>query len=84
MRLEHLQSDAPPAHGGIHHSFYQILSSDQIRLSHGSQSIVWMGNTLLHRKVRNAAQDGRQWAKLISKLKSHVVEGAEKRSVLMG
>ena len=66
-RLEHLQSDAAPAHGDINHSFYQIRSLDQVRISHGSQGIVWMDNTILHRKVRQAAQDRRQWAKLINK-----------------
>ena len=66
-RLEHLQSDAAPAHGDAHHSFYQIPALDQVRISHGFQGIVWMDNTIMHRKVGQAAQDRRQWAILINK-----------------
>ena len=66
-RLEHSQSDAAPAHGDINHSFYQIPSLDQIRISHGSQGIAKY-------VVMQLKTEGNGLSLLIN-LKSHVYGG---------
>ena len=68
-RIDYLLSDNPPLHSDIHISDFSIPSTQEVLNSYSSQSVVWMDNTLLFRKVRTFAFSRVCWFKLLNKPK---------------
>ena len=66
-RLRHLESDDPPTHYHITHSFFSIPNITSVRSTHISSSLMWMDNTSLYRRVLPVTQDRRAWARLVHK-----------------
>ena len=74
-RLSHLESDDSPSHYDITHSYFRIPNITSVRSSHISNSLIWMDNTSLHRRILPATQNRRKWACLVSKPpENHVVD----------
>ena len=51
-RIDYLLSDSAPLHADIHNSHFAVPSTQEVFTHHSSQSVVWMENTLLYRRVR--------------------------------
>ncbi len=66
-RISHLASDPAPSHYDINHSFFQIPNITSVRLTHVSNSLVWMDNTSLTRRIRPRALNRREWANVVHK-----------------
>ena len=66
-RLHHMESDEPPSHYEICHSFFAIPNISAVRSSHISSSLMWMDNTSLYRRILPNTQNRRSWAKLVHK-----------------
>ena len=69
-RLRHMESDEPPTHYEIYHSFFAIPNISAVRSSHISSSLMWMDHTSLYRRILPSTQNRRSWAKLVHKPES--------------
>ena len=68
-RIDYLLSDRPPLHSDIHNAYFSIPTTQEVLNLHSSQSVVWMENTLLYRKVRTFAFSRTDWVTLLNKPK---------------
>ena len=68
-RIDYLLSDSPPLHSDIHNSYFSVPTTQEVLNHHSSQSVVWMENTLLYRKVRTFAFSRNNWVQLLHKPK---------------
>ena len=66
-RLSHLESDDPPSHYDITHSYFRIPNIISVRSSHISNSLIWMDNTSLYRRILPATQNRRKRACCVNK-----------------
>ena len=66
-RIDFLASDSAPHHSDIHNDYFRIPSSQEVLSVHSTQSVVWMDNTLLYRKVRANAQNRNTWNTILHK-----------------
>ena len=66
-RLWHMESDDPPSHYDITHSYFRIPNVTSVRSSHVSTSLMWMDNTSFYRKILPATLNRRTWASLVHK-----------------
>ena len=57
QRIDHLMSDQVPTHDHIHHSCFDIPSSQQVRHAHRASGLAWVDNTSLFRYVHPRCQD---------------------------
>ena len=57
QRIDHLMSDQAPTHDHIHHSCFDIPSSQQVRHAHRASGLVWMDKASLFRYVHPRCQD---------------------------
>ena len=71
-RIDYLCSDAAPTHSDIHNDYFCIPSSQEVSNVHSTQSVVWMDNTLLYRKVRSTAQQRQNWNNVLHKPAKHL------------
>ena len=68
-RIDDVLSDVLPSHSDIHSSYFDIPNASSVRAARADagQSLVWMDNTLLYRKVKNHASNRAHWSKLLHK-----------------
>ena len=55
-RIDYLASDSAPYQADIHNDYFRIPNTQEVLSVHATQSVVWMDNTLLYRKVESNAQ----------------------------
>ena len=68
-RIDYLLSDRPPLHSDIHNEYFSVPSTQEVLNLHASQSVAWMENTLLYRKVRTFAFSRTDWGIHLNKPK---------------
>ena len=66
-RIDYLLSDSAPLHTDIHNTYFAVPSTQEVLNQHSSQSVVWMENTLLYRRVRTFAFARDNWVRLLHK-----------------
>ena len=67
LRSEYVESDAPPSHLDLGHSFFGIPTQTDIIRAHGGSSLVYLDNTQLYRTLLPLSQQRDRWRVLIHK-----------------
>ena len=68
-RISFSVSDRAPSHSDIVNSFFQIPNASNVRMTHVSPSLMWMGHTSLYRRVQPRALNRREWISIVNKPK---------------